>query len=56
MAQQVVVMSREELQELLSESVRLGVAEALRDMARQPGDWLTEQEVADMRQWMTRTE
>lgn len=48
MAQQVVVMSREELQELLSESVRLGVAEALRDMARQPGDWLTEQEVADM--------
>lgn len=48
MSQQVVVMSRDDLQEMLCESVRQGVAEALRDMARQPGDWLTEQDVADM--------
>lgn len=48
MSQQVVVMSRDDLREMLSESVRQGVAAALRDMARQPGDWLTEQDVADM--------
>ena len=48
MSQQLVVMSRDDLQEMLSESVRQGVAAALRDMARQPGDWLTEQDVADM--------
>lgn len=48
MSQQLVVMSRDDLQEMLSESVRQGVAAALRDMFRQPGDWLTEQDVADM--------
>lgn len=48
MAQELVVISKDDLKIVISESVRQGVAAAMRDMVQRPGDWLTEREAASL--------
>ena len=59
---ELVVMRREDFEGAVRDAVREGVAEAMRDVAQRPGDWLTEQEAAallgvatsTLRSWRTR--